>query len=182
MVILSNKIVIYLDFKMENPNLTEKLTKKIQQLREKRMKKYNLVVCFCVINGLPLILKVIDPDVARKSSSLPARLLYGGEEVSTFDMRQSFSGSGELYENRSHYSSRYIVMSGDGITIEVFNEKTLVLVYSFKSAVVRPDLVESPVSNVEIKLFTLDTDLIDDNIESLIKQLVSLSPIGRIEG
>jgi hypothetical protein len=174
MIILSNKIVIYLDFKMENTHLTEKL-KKIQQLREKRMKKYNLVVCFCVIDGLPLILKVIDPDVANKSLNLRDRLLYGGEEFSTFDMRQSFSGSGELYENRSHYSSRYIVKSKDGITIEVFNGD--ILVYSFESAVVRPDLMESPVSNVEIKLFTLNTELIDiDNIESLI-QLISRSQI-----
>lgn len=167
---------------MENPNLTNLLKNKINEMREIRQKgmknKYNLVVCFCVINGLPLILKVIDPDVARQSSNLSARLLYGGEEYFMFDMCQTFNGSGVVHENQRYGSSRYIVMSGDGITIEVFNEKTLVLVYSFESAVVRRDLVENPVSNVEIKLFTLDTDI--DNIESLI-QLVSLSPIARIE-
>ena len=164
---------------MENPILT-KLKNKINEMREIREKgmknKYNLVVCFCVINGRPLILKVIDPDVANKSLNLRDRLLYGGEEFSTFDMRQTFNGSGVLHENRSHYSSRYIVKSKDGITIEVFDGD--ILVYSFESAVVRPDLMGRPVSNVEIKLFTLDTDI--DNIESLI-QLVSLSPIARIE-
>ena len=158
---------------MENPILT-KLKNKINEMREKREKgmknKYNLVVCFCVINGRPLILKVIDPDVARQSSNLSARLLYGGKEYFMFDMRQTFNGSGVVHENRgiihenhSDYFTKYIVKSKDGIAIEVFNGN--IMVYSFESAVVRRDLVENPVSNVEIKLFTLNTQLIDiDNI------------------
>ena len=162
---------------MENTHLTIKLTEKVKQLREKRIKKYNLVVCFCVINGLPLILKVLDPVVASKASNLTNdRIIYGGPEFSTFDMRQSFNGSGNLHENRNYGNRRYIVKSIDGITIEVFDGETLV--YSFESAVPRYDLVENPVSNVEIKLFSLDTDLIDDilHIQSLI-QLISPSPI-----
>lgn len=144
-------------------------------MSEKCMNKYNLVVCFCVINGLPLILKVIDPDVARKSSSLPARLLYGGKEYLMFDMRQLFNGRGELHENRSHHSSRYIVKSRDGITIEVFDGDRLV--YSFESAVVRPDLVERPVSNVEIKLFSVDTNI--NIIPSLIERIFFLKLRGK---
>lgn len=161
---------------MENHHLTVKLKEKIQQMCEKRMKKYNLVVCFCIINGRPLILKVLDPVVASKASHLTDnRIIYGGREVSTFDMRQLFNGRGNLHENRDYRNRRYIVKSIDGITIEVFDGETLV--YSFESSVPRYDLVENPVSNVEIKLFSLDTDLIDDiHIQSLI-QLISPSPI-----
>jgi hypothetical protein len=162
---------------MENHYLT-KLKNKINQMRQKRMNKYNLVVCFCVINGLPLILKVIDPDVANKSLNRHDRLLYGGQEYFMFDMPQSFNGRGELHENRSHYSSRYIVKSRDGITIEVFYGD--ILVYSFESAVVRPDIVESPVSNVEIKLFSVDTNI--NIISSLIERIFFSQIERKIEG
>jgi hypothetical protein len=163
---------------MGNRYLT-KLKNKINEMREKgMMNKYKLVVCFCVINGLPLILKVIDPDVARKSSSLPARLLYGGKEYLMFDMPQSFNGCGELHENQRYGFSQYIVKSSDGITIEVFDGDRLV--YSFESAVVRPDLVESSVSNVEINLFSVDTNI--NIIPSLIERIFFSQIERKIEG
>lgn len=152
----------------DNCYLTLKLREKIEQMREKRINKYNLVVCFCVINGSSLILKVLDPDVASKKLSPSDRILYGGKEFSTIDMCQSFNGCGKLHENRYYRNSRYTVKSTNGIAIEIFDGEKLV--YSFESAVTRNDLVEKPVSNVEIKLFSLDTSLIDDiDINSLIE-------------
>ena len=134
----------------------KKLQEDLVRIEDERLKQlYNLtkemVFVFLELNGIIVVLAIVDPSWIRSSSSKPnnPHIVYGDPEYRLLSMKASYNTCGDRSEITDVKS--YTVSTSDGITFNVIDIEENV--FSFTTFVKYESLVGQIVSGVQFDQF-----------------------------